>query len=197
MYGTVPSRTTRYGTDRHTGILCLAICLSPCFLMKIHFVQLVRPGPLAIECTHCTQLISPSPCQMDAFQRLEGENQVEEFDMVVTEISQSGFLRDPLVNQLPVSCFSGFVAFGCWFVLYYSSTGKASLCGFCRGPLLEQRVPPVMAGRRGCPSSPTAVPRLPSSALKLVGTAAWGVTCCVAGGHRVIDGQNELPGTKV
>ena len=85
--------------------------------------------------------------------------------MVVTEISQSGFLRDPLVNQLPVSCFSGFVAFGCWFVLYYSSTGKASLCGL---PLLEQRVPPVMAGRRGCPASPT----LPSSALPLVGTAA-------------------------
>ena len=53
---------------------------------------------------------------MDAFQLLEGENQVEEFDMVETEISQSDFLRDPLVNQLPVSGFFGFVAFGCWFV---------------------------------------------------------------------------------
>jgi len=72
----------------------------------------------AIECTHCTQLFSPSPYQMDAFQLLEGEDQVEEFDMVETEILQSGFLRDPLVNQLPVSCFFGFVAFGCWFVLY-------------------------------------------------------------------------------
>ena len=82
----------------------------------------------------------------------------------------------PLVNQLPVSGF-----FGLWCLvvgLFFIS--KALLCGFCRGPLLEHRAPPVIAGRRGCPSSPTLL----SPALPLAGTAAGGVTCCVAEGHR-------------
>ena len=46
---------------------------------------------------------------------------------------------------------------------------NALLCGFCRGPLLEHRAPPVIAGRC-CPSSPTLL----SPALPLVGTAAGG-----------------------
>ena len=78
----------------------------------------------------------------------------------------------PLVNQLPVSGF-----FGLWCLvvgLFFIS--KALLRGFCRGPLLVHRAPPVIAGRRGCPCSPTRL----SPALPLVGTAAGGVTCCVA-----------------
>jgi hypothetical protein len=59
---------------------------------------------------------------------------------------------------------------------------KASLCGFCKGPLLAHRVPPVIEGRRGCSSFPP----LPSSALPLMGTTAGGVTCCF--GQRGIDG---------
>ena len=78
----------------------------------------------------------------------------------------------------------GFVMFGCWFCsLIIIFTGKASLCGTRREPLLEHRAPPVIAGRRGCQSSST----LPSSASPLVGTAAGGMTCCVAEGHRRCD----------
>jgi hypothetical protein len=64
---------------------------------------------------------------------------------------------------------------------------KAPLFGFCRGPLLEHRAPPVIAGRRGCQSSPTLL----SPALPLVGTAAGGATCCVAEGHRRCDPPSE------
>ena len=48
-----------------------------------------------------------------------------------------------------------------------------------KGPLLAHRVPPVIEGRGGCSSFPS----LPSSALSLIGTAAGGVTCCVAEGR--------------
>ena len=53
----------------------------------------------------------------------------------------------PLVNQLPVS---GFFDLWCLVVgLFFMS--NALPCGFCtgRGPLLEHRAPPMIAGRRG------------------------------------------------
>ena len=68
---------------------------------------------------------------------------------------------------------------GVW-LLVLSFIVKASLCGFCRGPLLDHRVPPVIAERRGCSSSPN----LPSPALPRVGTTAGGMTCRVAEEHR-------------
>ena len=76
-----------------------------------------------------------------------------------------GQIEGPLVNQLPVSGF-----FGLWCLvvgLFFMS--NALLCGFCRGPLLEHRAPPVIAGRRGCSSSPTLL----SPALPLVGIATF------------------------
>jgi hypothetical protein len=66
------------------------------------------------------------------------------------------------------------MVFGLFFI------SKASLCGFCKGPLLAHRVPPVIEGRIGCSSFPS----LPSSALSLMGAAAGGVTCCVAERNR-------------
>ena len=98
--------------------------------------------------------------------------------------SATGFyLGGPLVNQQPVSGFFGLwcLVVGLFFISY------ALHCGFCRGPLLEHRAPPVIAGTRGCPSSHTLL----SPALPLVGTAAGGVTCCVAEGHQRCD-QNEI-----
>jgi len=80
-------------------------------------------------------------------------------------VHTQGQIEGPLVNQLPVSGF-----FGLWCLvvgLFFIS--NALLCGFCRGPLLEHRAPPVVAGRRGCPSSPTLL----SPALPLVGIATF------------------------
>ena len=76
----------------------------------------------------------------------------------------------PLVQTAPwlnilVSGFLGFVMFGFGLFFVNKALVAASLCGFCRGPLLAHRVPPVIEGRRGCSSFPS----LPSSALPLMG----------------------------
>ena len=68
---------------------------------------------------------------------------------------------------------------GSWFLFGLRVFGfrlLVLLCGFCRGPLLEHRVPPVIAGRGGCLASTN----LSSSALPCGGSAAGGTTCCVA-----------------
>ena len=95
---------------------------------------------------------------------------------------REGASGGPLVQTTPgfwILWFLWCMVFGLFFTLI----SKTSLCGFCKGPLLAHRVPPVIEGRRDCSSFPS----LPSSALSLMGTAAGGVTCCVAEGHRRCD----------
>jgi len=100
---------------------------------------------------------------------------------------QSRNLWGPLVKQLLNSRFWFLWFCGVWLLVsgWFFKIRKALLCGFCGGPLLENRAPPVIAGRRGCPSSPTLLPASP--ALPLVGTAAGGAMCCVAEGLRRCD----------
>jgi hypothetical protein len=86
----------------------------------------------------------------------------------------------PLVQTTPSFWFLWFL----WCLVGLFFISKALLCGFCKGPLLAHMVPPVIIeGRRGCSSF---LP-FPSSVLPLMGTAAGGVTCCVAEGHRQCD----------
>jgi len=64
-----------------------------------------------------------------------------------------------------------------------SFISKALLVDSVEDHCFEDRVPPVIAGRGGCPTSSTHS----SSALPRGGAAAGGTTCCVAEGNRRCD----------
>ena len=77
------------------------------------------------------------------------------------------------VQTTPGFWFKALVLWSLVFGLFFIGNNRnhhhnASLCGFCKGPLLAHRVPPVIEGRRDCSSFPS----LPSSALPLMDTAA-------------------------